>query len=436
VDDRSVVPAAPSFLRAPVGPAAPAVARREAAPSDDEASFEVVEPGKRVVVVVEDDDDFAQIVARTAKDSGFQGIVATTAERGFQLAKRFVPAGIVLDIRLPDHSGLSLLDRLKRDPTTRHVPVHVISASDRSAEALAMGAAGYLLKPVTAEQLVQAFKRLEERGARGVRRVLVVEDDVTLRESLAKLLGRSDLEISTAATVEDALVHLKKTTFDCVVTDLSLPGRSGYDLLATMASQGDYSVPPVIVYTGRVLDPDDEQSLRKYSRSIILKGARSPERLLDEVTLFLHQVEAELPAEQQRLLKQARSRESVFEGRKIMIVEDDVRNVFALTSLLEPKGAKIVIARNGREALAALDKDPRMDLVLMDIMMPEMDGLEATRAIRRNSQWRNLPVIALTAKAMKDDQERCIAAGANDFVAKPIDIEMLLSLLRVWMPKA
>ncbi|HEX3343615.1 MAG TPA: response regulator, partial [Polyangiaceae bacterium] len=196
------------------------------------------------------------------------------------------------------------------------------------------------------------------------------------------------------------------------------------------------SVPPVIVYTGRALTPDEEHRIRKYSKSIIVKGARSPERLLDEVTLFLHQVEADLPPDQQRLLKQARHREAVFEGRTVLIVEDDVRNVFALTSILEPKGAHVAIARNGKEALAALAGLPRVDLVLMDLMMPEMDGLEATREIRKNPAWTRLPIIALTAKAMRDDQERCIAAGANDYLAKPLDIEMLLSLLRVWMPKA
>ena len=221
-----------------------------------------------------------------------------------------------------------------------------------------------------------------------------------------------------------------------MVTDLSLPDQSGFELLETMATQDPYSVPPVIVYTGRALTGDEEQRLRKYSKSIIIKGARSPERLLDEVTLFLHQVESELPPDQQRLLKQARHREALFEGRTILIVEDDVRNVFALTSIIEPKGARVEIARNGKEALAALRKEARVDLVLMDLLMPEMDGLEATREIRKNPRWAKLPIIALTAKAMRDDHEKCLAAGANDYLAKPLDIEMLLSLLRVWMPKA
>jgi CheY-like chemotaxis protein len=265
--------------------------------------------------------------------------------------------------------------------------------------------------------------------------VLVVEDDAVMRESVASLLGSSDVEISTAATVSDALALLRERTFDCVVTDLTLPGQSGYELLETMATQEPYSVPPVIVYTGRQLTSGEEQRLRKYSNSIIIKGARSPERLLDEVTLFLHQVESELPPAQQRSLQQTRHREAVFEGRTILVVDDDVRTVFALTSVLEPKGARVTIARNGKEALAALEKEPGIDLVLMDLMMPEMDGLEATREIRKLPKWARLPIIALTAKAMRDDQERCMAAGASDYLAKPLDAETLFSLLRVWMPK-
>ena len=400
--------------------------------SQDDA---VLEPGRRIVLVVEDDEAFARIVTDVAKEAGFECLVATTAQLGFQLAKKHAPIGIVLDMKLPDHSGLSVLDRLKRDPVTRHIPVHIVSASDHAETALSMGAAAYLLKPVKREQLVDAIHALESRSQHGLRRVLVVEDDEKLRESVAKLLGRTDVEVSSVASVSEALALLRDRTFDCVVTDLALPGQSGFELLETMATQERYSMPPVIVYTGRALTDHEEQRLRKYSKSIIVKGARSPERLLDEVTLFLHQVESDLPPDKQRLLKQARHREAIFEGRTILVVEDDVRNVFALTSVLEPKGARVAIARNGKEALSALEKEPRIDLVLMDLMMPEMDGLEATREIRKRPQWSKLPIIALTAKAMRDDQERCLAAGANDYLAKPLDVEMLLSLLRVWMPK-
>jgi CheY-like chemotaxis protein len=242
-------------------------------------------------------------------------------------------------------------------------------------------------------------------------------------------------EIVAVGTVAEALEQLRTSSIDCVVTDLTLPDATGYDLLETMAENGSYSFPSVVVYTGRSLSEQDEQRLRKYSSSIIVKGARSPERLLDEVTLFLHQVESRLPPERQRMLKKARNREAVFEDRTVLVVEDDVRNVFALTTALEPKGMKVVIARNGREALEVLERTPDVHLVLMDIMMPELDGLEATTAIRRNPKWVQLPIIALTAKAMKDDHERCLQAGANDYLSKPLDVDILLSLLRVWMPK-
>jgi CheY-like chemotaxis protein len=413
----------------------PAAAAPEPMPESRRTSA-AVEPGRRTVLVIEDDEAFALVLKDVAREAGFQCVVASTAQHGFELAKKHLPTGIILDMKLPDHTGLSVLDRLKRDPETRHIPVHVVSVADYTEMALSMGAAAYLLKPVEREQLVEAFRELEVRSSRRLRRVLVVEDDEALRTSVANLLGRRDVEIKTAATVADALQLLAEHSFDCIVTDLALPDQSGFELLETMARDEPYSIPPVIVYTGRSLDAEEEQRLRKYSRSIIIKGARSPERLLDEVTLFLHQVESELPPAQQRLLKEARHREAVFEGRNILVVEDDVRNVFALSSVLEPKGAKVTIARNGREALAALEREPSIDLVLLDIMMPEMDGLEATREVRKNPSWQKLPIIALTAKAMRDDHERCLAAGANDYLAKPLDVDMLLSLLRVWMPKA
>jgi len=333
-----------------------------------------------------------------------------------------------------------VLDQLKRNPLTRHVPVHVVSVADYSREALELGAVGYALKPVKREQLVEAFQRLEAKLSQDLRRVLVVEDDRRQRESVEQLLADEGVQIVGVETADEALKHLRATTFDCVVMDLNLPDVSGYDLLERMAGQDGVSFPPVIVYTGRLLTRDEEQRLRRFTKSIIIKDARSPERLLDEVTLFLHQVESKLPPERQRMLKVARDRDAMLEGRRILVVEDDVRNIFALSSVLEPKGVKVEIARNGREAIETLarggiDGAGGVDLVLMDIMMPEMDGLTAMREIRRRPGWRKLPIIALTAKAMKDDQEKCLEAGANDYIAKPLDVEKLLSLVRVWMPK-
>src|SRR3984957_7631044 len=404
---------------------------------DDRASLT---PGGRLILVVEDDESFAVILRDLVREMGFQCVVSHRANDGLVAASRFQPSAILLDMNLPDHSGLGVLDQLKRNPATRHIPVHVVSVADYTHEALAMGALGYALKPVKREQLVEALQRLEDTFSQGRRHVLIVEDDERQRRSIAQLLANGDVEITAVQNASEALAQLRTTTFDCMVMDLNLPDLSGYELLEQMANESDVSFPPVIVYTGRSLTAHEEQSLRRFSKSIIIKDARSPERLLDEVTVFLHQVESQLPVERQRMLRAARDREATLDGRRILIVEDDVRNIFALTSLLEPRGAKVEIARNGKEAIEALTRsmtDPAhaIDLVLMDLMMPEMDGITATREIRKRHEWRRLPIIALTAKAMKDDQEKCLAAGANDYIAKPLDVEKLVSLLRVWMPR-
>jgi len=394
----------------------------------------------RLILVIEDDIAFATILRDLVREMEFQCVVTHTASDGASAALLYRPKAILLDMNLPDHSGLGVLDQLKRNPQTRHIPVHVVSVADYSQEALAMGALSYALKPVKREELIGALRKLEATFSQSRRHVLIIEDDKRQRESITRLLANGDVQITAVQNAEEALAQLRTTTFDCMVMDLNLPDLSGYELLQQMAEEGDLAFPPVIVYTGRSLNPDEEHALRRFSKSIIIKDARSPERLLDEVTLFLHQVEAQLPVERQLMLKAARDREATLDGRRILVVEDDVRNIFALTSLLEPKGAKIEIARNGKEAIAALihsmnDPARAIDLVLMDIMMPEMDGITAMHEIRKRYEWRKLPIIALTAKAMKDDQEKCLAAGANDYIAKPLDVEKLLSLIRVWMPK-
>ncbi len=389
---------------------------------------------KRLVLVIEDDSTFAQILYDLSHELQYSCLVAHTAEDGFALASQFVPQAILLDMGLPDQSGLSVLQRLKESAQTRHIPVHVISGQDRSAAALQMGAIGYATKPTTREQLKEVFKKLEDKLTQKVKKVLLVEDDALQRQSVTHLIADNDVEITAVATGSEALALLADTIFDCMIIDLKLPDIQGSELLRRMSTEDICSFPPVIVYTGRNLTRDEEADLLKYSRSIIIKGARSPERLLDEVTLFLHKVESELSAERQTMLKTARSRDRVFEGRKILLVDDDVRNIFALTSALEQKGVQVEIGRNGFEAISKLDEVGDIDLVLMDIMMPGMDGLEATRRIRLNSHFQKLPIIAVTAKAMKDDQEQCLKAGCNDYLAKPIDLDRLFSLLRVWMP--
>ena len=391
--------------------------------------------GRRRILIVEDDPQFARIVGELAHELGFESTLVGTSEAALEESVQRLPDGIVLDMNLPDGPGLSLLDRLKRDARTRHIPVHVISASDYTRVALEMGALGYLLKPIERARIKAALEKLQTKFTGTPRRLLVVEDDEGQREAIVQLLGGGNVEIVAVGSVREALAELRTGALDCVVTDLVLPDGTGYDLLRTMAEDEAYSFPSVVVYTGRSLTLDEEQRLRQYSSSIIVKGARSPERLLDEVTLFLHQVEAQLPPERQRMLEKARRLEPVFEGRRVLVVEDDVRNIFALSSVLEPKGMKVTIARNGREGLEALEIDPEIDLVLMDVMMPEMDGMAAMQAIRRQPRWAKLPIIALTAKAMKDDRARCLQAGASEYMAKPLDVDLLLSLLRIWMPK-
>ena len=389
----------------------------------------------RCVLVIEDEPQFAGILCDLAHELRYSCVIEHNADDGFEAAARYQPDAILLDMRLPDHSGLTVLERLKENPQTRHIPVHVVSVEDRREAALHMGAVGYALKPTTRDELREVFLRLESKLAQKVKRVLLVEDDERQRESVARLIEDDDVEITAVAFGEAALAQLRGGVFDCMIIDLKLPDMDGHELLERMAREEICSFPPVIVYTGRNLTRDEEAALMKYSRSIIIKGARSPERLLDEVTLFLHKVESDMPPERQKMLKTARSREKAFEGRRILVVDDDVRNVFALTSALEQKGAAVDIARNGREALERLEDGEAIDLVLMDVMMPEMDGFTAMQEIRKRPALARVPIIAVTAKAMKDDQDRCLRAGADDYLAKPIDLDRLFSLIRVWLPK-
>lgn len=420
---------------APHGEAPPAASRTVPAvarlPDDrDDLPFK-----ERCVLVIEDEPQFARILRDLAHELRFSCLIAQNADDGFDTAAQYKPDAILLDMRLPDHSGLTVLERLKENPTTRHIPVHVVSVEDRREAALQMGAVGYAMKPATRDELKAVFGRLEAKLVQKVKRILLVEDDARQRESMSRLIEDVDIEITAVEFGEQALELLRSTVFDCMIIDLKLPDMDGSELLERMAKEDICSFPPVIVYTGRNLTRDEEAALLKYSRSIIIKGARSPERLLDEVTLFLHKVESDMPPERQKMLKSARSREKAFEGRRILVVDDDVRNVFALTSALEHKGARVEIARNGLEAIDRLQQDGTIDLVLMDIMMPEMDGFTAMQEIRKDPRLAKLPIIAVTAKAMKDDQERCLRAGANDYLAKPIDLDRLFSLIRVWLPK-
>lgn len=402
-----------------------------------DAGATVSSDGRGLILIVEDDIAFGEIVSDLAKEMGFRARVAHTAGEALAAARAELPHAIVLDVGLPDQSGLSVLDVLKHDMRTRHIPIHVVSAMDHSRKALSLGAVGYLGKPATRDELADVLLSLERRLSLRPRLVLVVEDDDVQLDAVRELLALADVETIGARSASECLQALAQHTFDCMVLDLSLPDASGFELLEMLSEQSPHALPPIIVYTGRVLSPAEEVRLGRYSSSIIIKGARSPERLLDEVTLFLHQVVSELPESKQGMLRTAQHRDTALEGRRVLVVEDDVRNIYALMNVLEPHGCKVTIARNGQEAIdvltAAVAGPSPIELVLMDIMMPVKDGLTATREIRQDGRFSKLPIIALTAKAMPDDQQQCIQAGASDYVAKPLDVDKLVSLIRVWL---
>jgi len=383
--------------------------------------------------VIENDAAFAKILLDMAREKGFKGLAALDGRSGIDLAHEFHPDAITLDIDMPVTDGWAVLDRLKHHPDTRHIPVHIISGVDRKQQGLKLGAIAYLEKPVDKEALDQAFARLAAFMDSSERRLLVVEDDDAQRTSIVELVGHDDVHITAVATAEEALRELREQRYDCMVLDLGLQGMSGFDLLEQVKADPAMQDLPIIIYTGRELSPAEDTRLRKYAETIIVKDVKSPERLLDETALFLHRVESRLPEQKRLMLERLHNADAVFSGKRVLIVDDDVRNIFSLTSVLEGHGMQVSFAENGREALEVLRATPDVDIVLMDVMMPEMDGYETTRAIREQPEFKALPIIALTAKAMKGDRERTIAAGASDYITKPVDVEQLLSLMRVWL---
>jgi CheY-like chemotaxis protein len=349
------------------------------------------------------------------------------------LAHEYEPDAITLDIDMPGVDGWAVLERLKRHPDTRHIPVHIISGVGKRHDGLKAGAIAYLEKPVSKEALDDAFGRIASFIDARPKRLLVVEDDQAQRDSIVALIEHEDVEITAVDSAEAALAHLGERHYDCMVLDLGLQDVNGFQLLERVKTDEALKDLPIIVYTGKELTQEEETRLRRYAETIIIKDVKSPERLLDETALFLHRVEAKLPEQKRRMLEQLHNADAVFAGKHVLIVDDDVRNIFSLTSVLEDHGMVVSFAENGRDALAKLEERPNVDLVLMDVMMPEMDGYETTRAIRERPELKGLPIIALTAKAMKGDREKCIAAGASDYITKPVDTEQLLSLMRVWL---
>ena len=389
--------------------------------------------GDRSILIIEDDPKFAGILCDQARERGFKCLIAADGETGLHFADYYKPSGIILDISLPGIDGWAVMERLKENLKTRHIPVHFISAADGTFEAMKLGAVGYLTKPVSLENMQDAFIKIENIVDRPVKELLVIEDDDAIRTGILELIGNGDVKTTTAACGADAQTLLESKRYDCIILDLRLQDMFGGDLLETIRIDERNSDVPVIVFTGKDLTNEEVALLDKYAERIIVKGVRSPERLLDDTALFLHRVEDDLPEEKKRMIRMLHDRNALLKDKKILIVDDDMRNVYALTQVLEEKESRVVAAKNGRIGLERLDEHPETDIVLMDIMMPKMDGYEAMRKIREQKRFRELPIIALTAKAMKGDRAKCIEAGANDYLAKPVDPQKLLSMLNVWL---
>ncbi len=393
----------------------------------------LVTPGDPSVLIVEDDERFAKVLLDFAREKNFKGIVTQRGDSALSLARDYLPSAILLDIDLPDIDGFTVLDRLKRDPNTRHIPVHVMSSLRERERALRQGAISYINKPVGREALQEEFKRIQKFLMGGKRSLLVVEDDMAQRESIVALIGNADIHMVTVDTGAAAMEALESARFDCMVLDLTLPDISGFDLLDRIGANERLRDLPVVIYTAKELSRKEVTKLKRYAKTIVMKDARSPERLLDETALFLHRSQASLPEQQRRILEEIHAADGGLAGRKVLIVDDDLRNIFALSTLLERQQMQVLFAENGRDGIEVLEKDPTIEIVLMDIMMPEMDGYDTMRAIRRIPKFRSLPIITLTAKAMKGDRDKCIAAGASDYITKPVDVAQLLSMMRVWL---
>ena len=417
-------------LRAKETAALPAPERQIEQIPDDRLELE---PGDSILLVVEDDPHYARIIMDLARDKGFKVLVAARGADALELAQQFQPSAVSLDVFLPDMLGWTVLSQLKKNPLTRHIPVQVITLDEDRQHALARGAFSFVNKPTTTEGVEAAIVRIKEYAQPRRKRLLVVEDNAAERMSITELLGHDDIEIVTVDTGASALETLRQSPYDCVVLDLKLPDMSGFDVLERIREDGELAELPVVVFTGRELSAEEDATLHTMARSIVVKGVESPERLLDETALFLHRIVTDLPPEKQRMLERLNSSDEDLVGRTVLLVDDDARNIFALSSVLERRGMTVLTATTGREAIELVESTPDLAIVLMDIMMPEMDGYQTISAIRERPDFRRLPIVALTAKAMKGDREKCLDAGASDYLAKPVNTEQLLSALRMWL---
>ncbi|MBV8061508.1 MAG: response regulator [Alphaproteobacteria bacterium] len=390
----------------------------------------------KVLLIIEDDKNFAAILVKIAHKRGYKCIAAGDGKTGLLMAMEAPVTAIILDLKLPDIDGTQVLDQLKHDLRTRHIPVHIITGhgNEDNVATLSKGAIGYLTKPVAEESITGVFAKIEDLLQTDIRRILVVEDDHKNQTAIQSLLKKQDITLVFADTGAKALDLLNTEALGCIILDLRLPDMTGFDWLEQAEKKaGKIGLPPIIIYTAQELTEEENRQLNRYTGSIIIKGAKSPERLLDEVTLFLHSVESTLSQEQREIIRMQHDPDKVLQSRTVLLVDDDLRNTFALSKLLKKHGMSIIIADNGQMAIDKLKENSAIDLVIMDIMMPIMDGYQAMHAIREQKRWRNLPIIALTARAMPEEQEKCMAAGANDYMTKPVDVERLLTLMRVWL---
>ena len=415
---------------------APSSQQAEAAPTLREEiadDRQTIVAGDSILLIVEDDPHYALVLLELARAIGFKGLVAARGAEALVLAREFLPTAISLDIALPDMLGWTVLSRLKQDPATRHIPVQIVTVEEEHHQGLERGAFSYVNKPATTESLEEALERIKQFSMPRTRQLLVIEDNDAERMSICELIAHDDVTITTTRNGAEALAALDKEEFDCAVVDLRLPDTSGLELMHEMQKHPKMRDVPIVVYTGQELSPADETELRKIAKSIVLKDVRSPERLLDETALFLHRVVSALPPHKQQMLERLHQSDEALIGKKVLIIDDDIRNIFALSSLLERHGVNVLTATAGADAIALIDETPDVALVLVDIMMPQMDGYQTIRLIRERPAFRLLPMIALTAKAMKGDREKCLEAGASDYIAKPVNSEQLLSLLRIWL---
>ncbi|MGB8533756.1 MAG: response regulator, partial [Pseudolabrys sp.] len=392
-----------------------------------------IQPGDSILLIVEDDPHYCRVLIDLARVKGFKVLVAMRGADALELAKQYQPNAVSLDVFLPDMLGWSVLSQLKQNPLTRHIPVQIITLDEDKHHGLARGAFSFVTKPTTTEGVEAALRRIKEYSTPRRKRLLVVEDNPAEQLSISELLGYDDVEIETAGTGRDALAALRRHPADCVVLDLRLPDMSGFEVLEQLGADETLSEVPVVVFTGRELSAEEDARLHTMARSIVVKGVESPERLLDETALFLHRVVTDLPIEKQRMLERLTTSDEDLVSRTVLLVDDDARNIFALSSVLERRGMRVLTATTGNEAIKLIESNNDIAIVLMDIMMPEMDGYQTMEEIRKNANFRRLPIIALTAKAMKGDREKCLDAGASDYLAKPVNTEQLLSALRSWL---